>query len=1132
VELTKGPLVSGYDDMADGALAIRDELEQGTGKAAETTVTVSTATGPKIYDLIDCRAPCQPVTPATRQPWTADALRTALLGERHEVIYLGGHFDQGRALAADETTLMLSPELASSNVNLIGATIFGQGCHLGYNTIDLEKAPLTIQPDWAQAAARKGVVAFLGGTGYQYFGVREPGDLEPVIEFGERLYLDFAKNLRAMPLASRDPLATGHNTIGHALVDAKRSFVPLNLDGVNLAGIGEKQLMETTLFGIPHVRLQTTNKTNVPGETSIVTDTLALGPQSADVTLPFDLDDLGGYLSGPDGTTARPFAPVLPLSIDNVSVPNKQLVGVGFLGGQYTDTPNVTPTLRLAATETGASADGSFSTRVFWPQRLATVDHYTALTGGPTQLLVTPAQFRSSSAGSSSGTEREYHSLSFRLFYLDQGASPKKLPVSVGGVNTTVTGAGVDLQFTVNVTGTASEVWITYTLASGGEWRSFQLDPPTASTPGVWTMTKSFVELGAGSPADVIFMVQAANADGIVTMEANGGAYFSGQPLVASISAPLRTTRLALTVAPAPPSALACSSGATQPCGRYQDQRTFSALLEQRVGGDWQPLSGERVLFTLGRQTAQATTAIDGKATVTMVLQQGADCVVGGIPHQPCTYPLAASFTGEDSVTHLSSGSVPATFTIEKAPTSLTLAATSPMTYGSVWAASATLKRTPANVPIADETVFLKAVAIGGTATFAAVGTTNSQGIAHFAGSPLPVGTYSFQAYYGQEVTLPGGGSVDGTSAVYGPSATLSSTLTVVAAPLTIKANDATRMFGAANPTFTGTITGVAPGDNITATYTTTATPTSPLGVYDIVPTPVDPGGKIAAGNYTVTLVKGKLTVTPPAIAFTSTRDGNSEIYVMAADGSSQTRLTFDSGIDADPAFSPDGKKIAWTRTSGPNADIWIMDSDGTHQTRLTTSAKVDTLGTFSPDGTRIAFTSNRDGDPEIFVMKVDGSEQTQLTKNKALDGDPAYSPVIAGMPPTIAITSTRDNTTDIYLISATPGTADAPLVKRLTNDRAIDTLGTVMPDGKVVFTSNRSGNFDLWMINADGSGLTQLTNNAASDLTPQWAPDGAILFSSNRDGKFDIYRRNADLTVTRLTTNPADDTLPATWQP
>ena len=92
--------------------------------------------------------------------------------------------------------------------------------------------------------------------------------------------------------------------------------------------------------------------------------------------------------------------------------------------------------------------------------------------------------------------------------------------------------------------------------------------------------------------------------------------------------------------------------------------------------------------------------------------------------------------------------------------------------------------------------------------------------------------------------------------------------LTVTPAPLSVAAANATRQFGDPNPAFTGTITGIKNADNITATYSTTATATSAPGTYPIVPALVDPTGKL--GNYTVTVSNGTLTVTPAVLTVTA----------------------------------------------------------------------------------------------------------------------------------------------------------------------------------------------------------------------------------------------------------------------
>jgi 6-phosphogluconolactonase (cycloisomerase 2 family) len=93
-------------------------------------------------------------------------------------------------------------------------------------------------------------------------------------------------------------------------------------------------------------------------------------------------------------------------------------------------------------------------------------------------------------------------------------------------------------------------------------------------------------------------------------------------------------------------------------------------------------------------------------------------------------------------------------------------------------------------------------------------------------------------------------------------------TLTVTAAPLTVVVDNQTRTYGAANPTFTGTITGLVGTDVVTATYASVATVTSPVGTYPILPTLSDPGSVL--GNYTVTTTNGALIITGAPLTVTA----------------------------------------------------------------------------------------------------------------------------------------------------------------------------------------------------------------------------------------------------------------------
>lgn len=86
---------------------------------------------------------------------------------------------------------------------------------------------------------------------------------------------------------------------------------------------------------------------------------------------------------------------------------------------------------------------------------------------------------------------------------------------------------------------------------------------------------------------------------------------------------------------------------------------------------------------------------------------------------------------------------------------------------------------------------------------------------------------------------------------------------------------------------------------------------------------------------------------------------------------------------------------------------------------------------------------------------------------------------------------------------------------------------------GRIAFASDRDGNFEIYIVSADGGGLTRLTDNAADDLSPVWSADGnRLAFVSYRDGNAEIYAMNSDGSgLARLTDNPADDLDPA-WSP
>ena len=181
--------------------------------------------------------------------------------------------------------------------------------------------------------------------------------------------------------------------------------------------------------------------------------------------------------------------------------------------------------------------------------------------------------------------------------------------------------------------------------------------------------------------------------------------------------------------------------------------------------------------------------------------------------------------------------------------------------------------------------------AAGVTVTFTGAGlnfssgsvTTNSSGIA----SVMATGSHV-------------GGFV-ATAAATGSTQTVSFALTVTPAPLTVTANNATRAFGAANPPFTGTITGVVLGDTFTFAASTVATINSPPGAYPIVPSVTG----AALPNYTVTYVNGTLTITKAISSVTltasptSAAQGSPVMLTASVPAGATGAVAFNDGINA-----------------------------------------------------------------------------------------------------------------------------------------------------------------------------------------------------------------------------------------
>jgi Tol biopolymer transport system component len=264
---------------------------------------------------------------------------------------------------------------------------------------------------------------------------------------------------------------------------------------------------------------------------------------------------------------------------------------------------------------------------------------------------------------------------------------------------------------------------------------------------------------------------------------------------------------------------------------------------------------------------------------------------------------------------------------------------------------------------------------------------------------------------------------------------------------------------------------------------------------------------------------------------WTNWTSSESDIYAINVDGSGERRLTDSPGLDAFPAWSPDGERIAFASApEGGPSEIYVMDADGSGRQRLTHTSRSEFFLTWSPDGGKIAYTAYDSGyNATLWVMDAaDGSYRTQLASgalpNWSPDGERIAYTAYFGERPYLAVMNTEG--------SERRGLGDASLIRRITGTAEMNEEPAWSPDGKrIAFASEDNG--EIYVMNADGSGRTRLTYIPSYDhWPPTWSPDGKrIAFTSEDKKGSEIYVMNSDGSgLTQLTDGPGEDAFP-TWR-
>lgn len=264
-------------------------------------------------------------------------------------------------------------------------------------------------------------------------------------------------------------------------------------------------------------------------------------------------------------------------------------------------------------------------------------------------------------------------------------------------------------------------------------------------------------------------------------------------------------------------------------------------------------------------------------------------------------------------------------------------------------------------------------------------------------------------------------------------------------------------------------------------------------------------------------------------LIFQSKRDGNGcdRIYSMNVDGTATKQVSNGEGRTTCAYYFKGGKRIVYASTQSGGKDcppepdrskgyvwpvyddyeLYTAKADGTGIKRLTNVSGYDAEATVSPNGKSIVFTSERDGDLDLYSMDTDGKNIKRLTNEIGYDGGAFFSP---------------DSKTIVYRRSSPKTEAEIKRYKDLLSQKLV--VPTV---------------FEIWVMNADGSNKRQVTNLASASFAPFFTPDGKrIIFCTNffdankadrrRQPNFDLALINIDGTgIERVTFGESFDGFP-----
>ncbi len=266
------------------------------------------------------------------------------------------------------------------------------------------------------------------------------------------------------------------------------------------------------------------------------------------------------------------------------------------------------------------------------------------------------------------------------------------------------------------------------------------------------------------------------------------------------------------------------------------------------------------------------------------------------------------------------------------------------------------------------------------------------------------------------------------------------------------------------------------------------------------------------------------------AIVDRDSSKGPYSIFLLSVETGEKRKLTSPPAQvvgDSQPAFSPDGRILAFNRQDSSGiGDIYLLPVAGGEARRLTTDNRAIGGLAWTPDCREIVFASVRAGSNALWRVRTSGGEPERV----AGAGQNAMSPSVSLQQNRLAYTEAFANS-NIWRLEIPGQGSSQPPVKLISSTR-FDVNPQFSPDGKkIAFVSTRSGSWEIWVCESEGSNALQLTHfDGPLAGSPRWSPDGQrIAFDSRPEGHADIFVIGAQGgSPRRLTTETSEDIVPS----